>query len=79
MPIARGPFQRWDDSPRPTIEIPMWIPQKMPEPSPEITESLPLTTNDFDRPPANDVGTSTGRACQPPSLAEPARGAPSAT
>lgn len=56
MPIARGPFERWDDSPRPTIEIPMWIPQETPEPSPEITDSLSLTTNDFDRPPSKDVG-----------------------
>jgi len=57
MSISRAP-QGWnDDLFEPTLELPKRIPEQPTTANPlEITESLPLTTNERDRAPSNAVG-----------------------
>jgi hypothetical protein len=58
MPIARVPQHRDDGSSEPTIEIPNRIPNPPVAEIPnEITELLPLTTNELDRSRSRAVGT----------------------
>lgn len=46
MSATRDSFPSQGESPSPTIEIPRWIPEESPERHVEITQDLPLTTDE---------------------------------